>query len=493
MLDPPRVIAHAGEKVSNDLRRRLAAIEPVSLRTYTPSLAVIARSEGCYHHTPEGRKLADFTSGVLVANLGHNPPQWWQRVWEYMGTGVARSESAKASGVARSESAKGVALPHESTRPSKIQGVPPIVPLTAYNALTPLEVVASERLVTSLRAQPGGGRMEQVLWAASGSEAIQKSLWCAMARQASSGSRRDMVLATRAGFHGKKGLSGAITGTERDPDRDPRVRFVTFPTDECVSVGRRREPIDLRPYEAELDGLWSEHGERIGCLCTEPYLGGGGSFHPQPEYLQLLQRFCREHDIVFILDEIQSCFGRTGPMYAFTIYGVEPDIVVLGKGLGNGIPVSAAVGRADVLGALTYGQTSDTFSGNPLACAAALATLDEFETTDVMSRVPELAATIEQGLVRLTELPGVANIRGEGGVWGIECAPIGETPANEIANRIVEACYLGDSRGRAIHLLGPLAGKVIRVSPPLVMPLDEAREYLAAMYDIIATSMGGTP
>ena len=286
----------------------------------------------------------------------------------------------------------------------------------------------------------------------------------------------------------EKGPRGAITGTERDPDRDERVRFVSFPTDECISVQRRREPIDLARTRPNWPRLWSEYGERIGCLCTEPYLGGGGSYHPQPEYLQLLERFCREHDIVFILDEIQSCFGRTGPMYAFTRYGVEPDIVVLGKGLGNGIPVSAAVGRADVLGSLTYGQTSDTFSGNPLACAAVLATLDEFEATGVLSHVPNLAATIERGLSRLVELPGVAHVRGEGGVWGIECAAIGGRSAGEVANAIVEACYRGDSRGRAIHLLGPLAGKVIRVSPPLVMPVDEAGEYLGAMYDIISAA-----
>jgi 4-aminobutyrate aminotransferase-like enzyme len=459
-------IAHPGEEASNDLRRRLAAIEPASLRTYTPSLAVIARSDGCYHFTPEGRKLADFTSGVLVANLGHNPPRWWQRVFDYMAV----------SPVGHAVRAETRATAHNAGT----QSVPYAAPLTSYNALTPLEVAASERLIANLRDQPGGGRMEQVLWAASGSEAIQKALWCAMARRPG----RDMILATRAGFHGKKGLSGAITGHERDAERDPRVRFISFPTDECVNVQRRRQPIDLAPYETELAAMWAEYGERIGCLCTEPYLGGGGSYHPQSEYLQLLARFCREHDIVFILDEIQSCFGRTGPMYAFTRYGVEPDIVVLGKGLGNGIPVSAAVGRADVLGSLTYGQTSDTFSGNPLACAAVLATLDEFQATDALAHVPKLSQAIERGLLQLTELPGVGHIRGEGAVWGIECAAIGNRSANDVANAFVEACYRGDAQGRAIHLLGPLADKVIRVSPPLVMPLDEARDYLTAMYDI---------
>ena len=267
----------------------------------------------------------------------------------------------------------------------------------------------------------------------------------------------DIILATRYGFHGKKGLAGAVTGCETDRERDPRVKFISFPREECVNVDRRRQPLDLAPYEAELARLWKEYGSRITCLITEPYLGGGGSYHPQPEYLQLLERFCRDHDILFILDEVQANFGRTGSLFAFTEYGVEPDIVVLGKGLGNGVAVSAAVGRADVFAALAYGEGSDTWSANPLACAAVLATLDEYETSDVLAQARELSRVIERGLARLTELPAVANIRGEGVVWGIECRAVGDMPADAVARACVQACYLGDSRGRAIHLLGPLS------------------------------------
>ena len=448
----PAPIAHRGEERSNEVRRRTLAVEPHSLRTYTPTLAVLAKSAGCYHWTPEGRMLADFTSGVLVANLGHNPTRWWQRVLGYLGL-----EALEAGG--------------EFCQAS---------PLSAYNAVTEIEMEASERLVASLQGQPGGARCEQVLWAASGSEAIQKALWAALDRRPG----EDIILATRRGFHGKKGLAGAVTGTEQDPERDRRVRFIGFPMQECIDVSRRREPVDLSPYEAELQSLKAEYGNRLCCLITEPYLGGGGSFHPQPEYLQLLERFCRENDMVFILDEVQANFGRTGSLYAFTHYGLEPDIVVLGKGLGNGVAVSAAVGRADLFANMHYGEASDTWSANPLASAAVLATLDEFESTDVLSHARQLAEVIEAGLLRLTELDLVAHIRGEGLVWGIECAGVGGRSASDVANACVEACYLGDSSGRAIHLLGALAGKVLRVSPPLVMPLDEAREYLDAMYRI---------
>lgn len=446
------VIQHAGEDRSNDVRKRLTEVEPKALRTYTSSLAVIAKSAGSYHWTPEGRKLADFTSGVLVANLGHNPTRWWQRVIEYMGLDCLKQAGEYA----------------------------PAMTLTAYNAVTELEILACERLIANLRSQPGGGRMEQVLWSASGSEAIQKSLWACLARRPG----ENIILATRHGFHGKKGLAGATTGSEQDHDRDPRVKFLSFPKEECINLEARRQPLDLTKYEAELNALWNEHGSKICCLVTEPYLGGGGSYHPQAEYMQLLHRFCQEHDIVFILDEIQANYGRTGPMFAFTHYGVEPDIVCLGKGLGNGIPVSGAVGRADLFGALKYGEGSDTWSANPLASAAVLATLDEFESNDVIGQGQKLSEVIEAGLVRLTDTGAVAHIRGEGTVWGIECQEVGNHSAADVANACVEACYLGDEQGRAIHLLGPLAGKVIRVSPPLTMDLDEARDYLDAMHGL---------
>jgi 4-aminobutyrate aminotransferase-like enzyme len=451
-IETPTAIQHPGEEISNDIRRRLAEVEPHCIRTFTPTLAVVAKSAGSYHWTPEGRKLADFTSGVLVMNLGHNPTRWWQRVKDYLGL-----HNLKQAG----EFCEAVTL-------------------NAYNAVTEVEMLCTERLIGLMQKQPGGARCEQVLWAASGSEAIQKALWAALDRRPG----EDIILSTRYGFHGKKGLAGAVTGSEADKERDERVKFIGFPREECINLARRKQPIDLAPYEATLERMWSQYGSKICALITEPYLGGGGSFHPQKEFIQLLERFCREHDIVFILDEVQANFGRTGALFAFTEYGVEPDIVVLGKGLGNGVAVSAAVGRADLFANMHYGEGSDTWSANPLASAAVLATLDEYEATDVIEKGRRLSKVIERGLLKLGELPGIAHVRGEGMVWGVECAAVGGRTAEELALACVEACYLGDEQGRAIHLLGPLAGKVIRVSPPLVMPCEEAEEYLGVMFNI---------
>ena len=449
---PPDLICHDGEDQSNKVRGKVQCEEPVAIRTFTPSLAVLSHSAGSYHWTLEGRMLADFSSGVLVANLGHNPSDWWRRLLGYL-----KLEGLEEAG-----------------------DFVEAAPLTAYNAITEVEAAATSRLLVNLRSQPGGSRMQQVMWAASGSEAIQKALWASMRRTPG----RDMVLATRYGFHGKKGLAGAITGSETDKERDDRVRFISFPMQECVNVTARCQPLDLAPYRDELEQLRKEHGDRLCALVTEPYLGGGGSYHPQAEYLQLLEQFCRDNEMVFILDEIQSNFGRTGPMYAFTHYGVEPDIVCLGKGLGNGIPVSAAVGREDIFSSLGFGEGSDTWSANPVSSAAVLATLDLFEQQPVLEQGQQLSQLIETRLLGLKATGAIANVRGEGCVWGIECADIGSTPAADVANQIVHDCYLGTDEGRAIHLLGPLAEKVIRISPPLVMPLEEAGLYLDVLHSI---------
>lgn len=456
-------LQHPKESSSNTQRELAARYEPRSLRTFTPTQAVLEKSAGVFHWTPEGRKLFDFSSGVLVANLGHNPSCWMKRFVDYLGWSGSPWAGASGNGQAHAFFSA--------------------LPLTAYNALTRVETQASQRLVGVLQGRPGGKLLEQVMWAASGSEAIQKALWAALARDRG----RDMILAPRFGFHGKKGLAGAVTGSETDRERDPRVRFVRFPMAECQDISQRDHPFDPAPYRAELEALKSQFGQKLTAFITEPYLGGGGSYHPPKGYFKMVQEFCRENDIVFILDEVQSNFGRTGDLFAFETYGVEPDLVVLGKGLGNGVPVAAAVGRTDLLGSLDYGEGSDTWSANPLCCAAVLATLDEFAAWDVIAATRLASAVIEEGLVRLKELPFIANVRGEKGgmVWGLETKDYAGRSAPDWANAIVLACYRGEG-DLGIHLLGALAKKVIRIAPPLVITREEARQAMDLMHRVAA-------
>ena len=245
MSKPPPIV-HRGEESSNRERSRIACSEPKSLRTFTPTQAVLARSAGIFLWTAEGRRLYDFTSGVLVANLGHNPTTWTENFFHYMGWPAKTSSK-------------------QSDTP---QGFFSGLPLNAYNAITPIEALASSRLLEAARSCPGGSRCERVLWAASGSEAIHKALTAALALDPT----RSMILATRNGFHGKKGLAYAVTGNEQDHDRDPRVRFISFPKDECLDVARRGQPFDASAYERELQSVLQQFGRRIGVLITEPYL-----------------------------------------------------------------------------------------------------------------------------------------------------------------------------------------------------------------------------
>jgi 4-aminobutyrate aminotransferase-like enzyme len=387
-------------------------------RTYTPSQLVIEKAKGCWLWTVDGRKLIDFTSGVLVVNLGH-AHAGFERLYRKYLAGFPRS---------------------------------------SYNMIAPVEIEAAQRLIKSMNYPKG----RKILWAASGSEGIQKAMWAALHRHTD----RPIMLATRGGFHGKKGLAGDVTG---ETSGNPNVRFISFPMYE-------EKPPAF--YQAELDALAETCPGRISLLITEPYLGAKGSFHPPKWYHRLLQAWCEKHDVALIFDEVQSCHGRTGNMYAFQTYGVRPDLVVLGKGLGNGEPVAAVVGRADLIDSLEYGEGSDTYSGNPHACAAICAVFDVFKQERVVENCRKMAKVMRRGLDALQKrFPFVKAVRGEGLVYGVEICD------DETANRCVLEAYYGVGK-TGVHFLGPLAGKVLRVSPPLTV----TREELGAAFAIIKTA-----
>lgn len=402
-------IEHQGEPRGNGIREAYEHYVGPAQQTYTPTQVVIKKAKGRKLTTVDGRKLYDFAAGVLVSNLGYKHKGFKKRYKEY------------------------------------IQGLP----RNAYNLIAPIQVEASRRLVESV-----GGKAEMLLWAASGSEGIQKAIWCAQHRYPD----RPYILATRHGFHGKKGLAADITGAS---SLNPYVRWVSFPMD---------TPEEPEFYRNELDRLWEELPNQICLLLTEPYLGAAGSYHPPKWYHQLLQEWCNEHDIPFIFDEVQSCFGRTGNMYASQTYGVEPDLVVLGKGMASGEPAAAVVGRADLISSLEYGEASDTFSGSPMACAAVCATLDVFEEKDIVGRCRDMESKMRELLNHLCDtFPFLRQVRGEGLVYGVEVCDA------DTANRCVLEAYRGDGE-RGVHFLGPLAQKVLRVSPPLTITPEELDE-----------------
>ena len=250
-------IEHQNEPKGNLIRKAFADYIGPGQNTYTPTQLAIAKAKGCWLWTEDGRKLLDFTSGVLVQNLGYQHPKF-ERYWAAYKKGL---------------------------------------PLNAYNMVSKVLVEASRRLIKSMNANPNA---QKILWAASGSEGIQKAMWAALHKNPD----RSIMVATRYGFHGKKGLADDVSG---DSSKNPNVRFISFPMDDS-------NPPEY--YQAELDTLAEAHAGKIALLITEPYLGSKGSYHPPLWYHQMLQAWCNTHDIPFIFDEVQSCFGRTGNMYA---------------------------------------------------------------------------------------------------------------------------------------------------------------------------------
>lgn len=404
-------IHHEKEPIGNAIRKTINTYVGLGQNTYTPTQLAVAKAKGSYLWTADGRKLVDFTAGVLVQNLGYQHPKF-MKYW------AAYQKN---------------------------------LPVNAYNMVSKIFAEASMRLVKSLKTNPNAQKM---FWAASGSEGIQKAMWAALHRYP----ERSIMVATRYGFHGKKGLANDVTGNK---SKNKNVRFISFPMDEIQSP---------EFYQGELDALYAKYPENIALLITEPYLGAKGSYHPPAWYHQLLQQWCTTHDIPFIFDEVQSCFGRTGNMFAYETYGVQPDLVVLGKGLGNGEPAAAVVGRADLVDALDYGEASDTYSASIPACAAVCAVLDVFKEDHIVQTARKTAPKLKAKLDDLAAMfPFIRAVRGEGMVYGIEMRDA------ETANRCVLEAYR-TTPTHGVHFLGPLAEKVLRVSPPLIITEEELEE-----------------
>ena len=223
--------------------------------------------------------------------------------------------------------------------------------------------------------------------------------------------------------------------------------------------------------------------ESIACLLVEPVAGEGGFITPPKEYFPKLKAICEEFGIVFIADEVQSGFGRTGNMFAMEDWGVEPDLVVMAKGMGGGMPISAVAGRAELMDHPQVGGLGGTYGGNPVSCAAALAVLDIFKEEKVLDQAKALGETMRARFDKWTgQFDFIGDVRGMGPMLALELVHDKETrkPAPEFAKKFVQ---LSQEKGLILISCGNF-GNVIRVLAPLTV--DEAT--LAKGLDIMEQS-----
>jgi 4-aminobutyrate aminotransferase / (S)-3-amino-2-methylpropionate transaminase / 5-aminovalerate transaminase len=230
--------------------------------------------------------------------------------------------------------------------------------------------------------------------------------------------------------------------------------------------------------------------DNVAAVIAEPVQGEGGFIVPPPGYFKVLQEICQKNNVLFIADEIQSGFYRTGYPLASYYYGIKPDLVTMAKSLAGGVPLSALTGRAEVMDSAGPGEIGGTYGGNPIACAASLAALDVAEKENIQVKARETGAIVSERLEKMKEKHVlIGEHRGLGAMQAIELVKDRKTkePAPEAAKSIIKRCH---QRGLIIITAG-IFSNVIRLLMPVTIPADQLERGLEILDQAIADEEGG--
>ena len=274
-------------------------------------------------------------------------------------------------------------------------------------------------------------------------------------------------------FHGRTNLTMAMTAKENPY----KAGFGPFAGDiyrAPMSYPLRDGFSGAEAAERTIAELEKVGADNLACVVIEPIQGEGGFIVPAEGFLPRIVDWCRANDVVFIADEIQAGIMRTGTWFASEHEGIVPDLVTMAKGIGNGMPISAVTGRAEIMNAPQPGGIGGTYGGNPIACAAALATLEEMAAENLGARAIEIGHIVREELAEITEHPRVAELRGRGAMVALEFVDAEGNPDKELTGAIVEAVK---AEGVLVLSCGQ-DGNVIRFLPPLVIPEALLREGL---------------
>jgi 4-aminobutyrate aminotransferase/(S)-3-amino-2-methylpropionate transaminase len=324
----------------------------------------------------------------------------------------------------------------------------------------------------------------------SGAEAVENAVKIARAY-----TKRPAIIAFEDAFHGRTMMALALTSKTHPY----KAGFAPFPGEvyrvpfaycyRC-SYNLKYPSCDLycaRHLEDTFKRVVAN--EEVAAVIAEPVLGEGGFIAPPPDYFKVLIDLCHKHNILFVADEVQSGFGRTGKLFASEHYGIEPDIIVTAKSLGGGLPLAAVTGRAEIMDAPGPGGLGGTFAGNPLSCAAALAVLDLFEKEDLLQRANELGTHFQRRARQWQRRwPIIGDVRGLGGMQAIELVKSQDTkaPAAEETKQITQYCY----EHGLITITAGSYGNVIRVLVPLVASDEQMDEGMDVLESALAAVCG---
>lgn len=322
-------------------------------------------------------------------------------------------------------------------------------------------------------AQITPGRLQKSFFGNGGAEAIEGAM-----RLAKQFTGKTEFIALQASFHGRSYATLSVTGIYARKKRGgPYMVGCTFlPAPYCYRCFFELEypKCHLRCARALEDIIRFNTYDNVAAFIAEPLLGEGGIITPPDDYFKEIEKILKKHEILFLVDEVQTGFGRTGNMFGIEHYGVEPDIMVMAKGIADGFPLSAFIAREEIADSFKPGDHLSTFGGNPVSCAAALANIEFLEEQKLANESLKKGEFLKAQFERLRAKDRfIGEIRGKGLMLGIELVRDDQkTPANSEGNKIRDFCC---ERGLLIGL-GGVYGNVLRIQPPLVISNDQLEE-----------------
>ena len=424
------------------LARRQAAVPKAVFNTVP---VFVERASGAIVEDVDGNRLIDFGAGLAVMNVGNTHPAVVEAIREQAG-----------------------AYTHTCFHVTMSE--PYVALAERLNELTP------------------GDHEKRTMLVSSGAEAVENAV-----KLARSFTGRSAVVTFDHAFHGRTLLAMTLTGKVMPYKLGfgpfaPEVYRLPFSYPYRCPTGQPPESCGPSCADLVIDEIERHIGPAaVACVIAEPVQGEGGFVVPAPEFLPRLAEYCRDRGILFVADEVQTGFGRTGRWFGSEHFGLVPDIVTTAKALGGGLPIGGITARAEIMDAVHVGGLGGTFGGNPVAAAGALEVLSTIEREGLLERAERIGATLTAGLRELQDRHEVVgDVRGLGAMVAMELVEDRETkrPAKDAAARTIEECY----RQGLIALKAGTYDNVVRLLPPLTIADDLVEEGLSLLDKALAAA-----
>ena len=418
---------------------KLRKFEPQSMRGQPP--LVWDRADDVSVYDKYGNRWLDWSSGVLVTNAGHGTPEIRKAIIDQVNSGLL----------------------HNYVFPSEERAA------------------LAEELV---QVAPKG--LDKVFLLTTGSEATECALKLARSYGIRKGGTKKIGFVGAArGFHGRTlgaQQAGGIPGQKGwIVNEDPAIIQVPFPD------GYWTENISFDLFLSTLH----EKGlppENVAGVMFESYQGVGPDFAPD-DYIHKLADWCKTHDVLLIFDEVQAGFGRTGKFWAFEHYRVTPDVICCGKGISSSLPLSAVIGREEIMDQFPPGSMTSTHTGNPVCCAAALASLRKILSADLTRNAARMGVIMNAGLRAIQQKHSdvIGHYTCRGLVGGLQMIQPGKKePNHDLAHAVIEKCF-----HKGLLFFAPVGawGQTVKIAPPLTIHEEAVREGLAVLAEAVAEAV----